>query len=114
MTLRAADSDDRPSTNGTAKVTNGVSRIRRALLEEPLATHAGGDVVRQEVPGTCGLLHRGVAATFYGERGGGKSSVTVAIGVSAAAAGERVLYLDRENGPALTKARVEAILDAHD
>jgi len=40
--------------------------------------------------------------------------VTVAIGVSAAAAGERVLYLDRENGPALTKARVEAILDAHD
>jgi len=53
MTLRAADLDDRPSTNGTAKVTNGVSRIRRALLEEPLATQAGGDVVRQEVPGTC-------------------------------------------------------------
>lgn len=69
---------------------------------------------REEVPGTGGLLHRRVAAVVFSERGQGKSTVVLATCVAAAAAGEKVLYLDRENGAALTRERVEALLDAHE
>lgn len=100
-------------TPDDAGVTAAVAAIRRALFEEARDMRDATGPAREEVPGMCGLGHRGVAATFFGERGGGKSTVALVLGVSAAAAGERVLYLDRENGPALTRDRVGGILEAH-
>jgi hypothetical protein len=99
--------------NGAAPTEYEVEDIRRALFEEPQAT---GDEVppREEVPGTAGLCHRGSAALFFSERGAGKSTVAVTIGVAAAVAGERVYYFDRENGAALTEQRVEGIIEAND
>ena len=90
-----------------------VVQIRRALLKDAQDTRDTSGPAREEVPGSGGLLHRGVAAILFGERGQGKSSVGLAIGMGAAAEGERVLYLDRENGASLTRERVEAILDAN-
>lgn len=91
-----------------------VSRIRHALLEEPAKLEALDQApAREELPGSAELGHRGQSAVFYSERGHGKSSVALVIGLSVAARGERVFYWDRENGGALTRARVEAVLDTH-
>lgn len=53
-----------------------------------------------------------MSCLLFGERGHGKTSVAVAAGIGAAVAGEKVLYLDRENGPELVRHRIEAALDA--
>jgi hypothetical protein len=90
-----------------------VLAIRRALLEEAQDTRDESASTREEVPGTGGLVYRGVGVVLFGERGQGKSTVQLVIGLGAATAGEKVLYLDRENGVALTRERVEAILDAN-
>jgi hypothetical protein len=50
---------------------------------------------------------------MFADRGEGKSSVALALGTAHAAAGGRVVYLDRENSPSLNKARVQAIMDAN-
>ena len=100
-----------PSSNGA---TPGVAAIRRALFEDAQNTRDADGPARIEVPGTSGLLHRGVPVVLFSERGAGKSTVALTVDVSAAAAGEKVLYLDRENGAALTRVRVEGILAAHD
>jgi AAA domain-containing protein len=91
-----------------------ISRIRHALLEEPAKLEAFDEApAREELPGSAELGHRGQSAVFYSERGHGKSSVALVVGLSVAARGERVFYWDRENGGALTRARVEAVLDTH-
>ena len=103
------------AANGAAPASNGdVAEIRRVLLEEAQDTRTGGDVVREAVPGTGGLIYRGISHFFFGERGSGKSTVALAVAVSASAAGEKVLYLDRENGPALTRVRIADLVDAND
>lgn len=90
-----------------------VEAIRKALLHDALDTRDAGAHVREEVPGAGGLLHRGVATVMFSDRGAGKTTAVLASGLGAAERGERVLYLDRENGAELTKARVEAFQDAH-
>ena len=89
---------------------NGLSAagtIRHALLEQATDTRNAEGDAREEVPGAGGLLYRGVPTLIFGERGHGKSTVALAAGLGAAEAGEHVLYLDRENGPALTAERIE-------
>jgi hypothetical protein len=90
-----------------------VGRIRRALFVDTDDTREGATTPREPVPGTGGLLWQGLAHTFYGDRGEGKSVVVLTVSVSAAVAGEKVLYLDRENGAALTRSLVAGILAAH-
>jgi hypothetical protein len=92
---------------------SAVDRIRRALLQDAIDTRDVDVSAREEVPGTAGLLHRAVAAIIFGERGKGKTTVALTVGMSAAAAGEKVLYLDRENGGPLTRERTDAMLDAN-
>jgi hypothetical protein len=91
-----------------------IGRIRRVLFEDTASTRDGSDVVREPVPGTGGLLWRGIAHSIFGDRGEGKSVTVVIATVAAAAVGERVLYLDRENGPSLMRSIVEGVLEAHD
>jgi hypothetical protein len=91
-----------------------VGRIRRVLFEDTESTRDGGATVREPVPGTGGLFWRGVAHSLFGDRGEGKSVVTVTATVAAAAAGEHVLYLDRENGRSLLRSLVVGVLEAHE
>jgi hypothetical protein len=108
------DGDRPPQPRVQAVGATEVEEIRRVLLEAAQDTRDASGPAREEVPGTNGLLHRGVAAVFFGERGGGKTTAAIVTTMSAAARGERVLYVDRENGAALTKDRVEGILAAHE
>ena len=91
-----------------------LAAIRRALLEDPTDTRDGHGPAREEVPGTGGLCHRGIATLLFGDHGCGKSTVALMAGLGAAAEGERVLYLDRENAAALTRSRVDNILEANE
>lgn len=91
-----------------------VDAIRKRLLEDAQDTRDAEGAVRDEVPATAGMLHRGIPVEMFGERGAGKSIVTVMLGVSAANAGERVLYLDRENGAGLIKGHIDGILESND
>jgi putative DNA primase/helicase len=94
--------------------SDSVAQIRRALFEEPAKLEALDETpAREELPGSAELGHRGQSAVFYSERGHGKSSVALVLGLSVAARGGRVFYWDRENGGALTRARVESILDTY-
>jgi len=86
--------------------------IHRKLFVEAQDTDGSLDA-RREVPGTNGLMYRDAAGIFYGERGSGKSISLVTLGISAAANGEKILYLDRENGPGLVGEWIDAILDDH-
>jgi hypothetical protein len=120
--LRELERDDE-ILDEAARWTNGagpedpapkVEAIRRALIEDAEDTRSAEGPARVELPGTSGLAHRGVAAEVFGDRGEGKSMMALVVGWSAAAAGARVLYLDRENGGALTRERLEGIADAHE
>jgi hypothetical protein len=84
------------------------------LLEDAQDTRDGKDIVRDPVPGTGELMFRGTLHHFFGERESGKSTAVIAAGLSAAVHGEKVLYLDRENGAALTKGKVADALEAND
>ena len=106
---RAADAAAGSAVDASAKV----DEIRRALLDEAQDTRDGNGPAREELPGTNGLLYRGQAHLFFGERGGGKTLAVKIAALSAAAHGERVLYLDRENGQPLTRDRIECVLDAN-
>jgi hypothetical protein len=98
-----------PSTNSTP-----LSSIRRALFDDPQPTTGASGPARQELPGTGGLLHRGLASLFFAPRGQGKSISALITGIGAAVAGERVYYFDRENGAAVTLERAEGILEANE
>lgn len=65
---------------------------------------------REAIPGGRDLLVRGVATYFFGGRGSGKSTVADTLGWSVAMEGTGVLVLDRENGPALSRERLEDAL----
>jgi hypothetical protein len=90
-----------------------IAAIRRVLLDEPQDTRDGEGPARETLQGTGDLLHRGVPVVFFSERGAGKTTVTLVIALSAAATGEQVLYLDAENGAALTRTRIEDVLKVH-
>jgi hypothetical protein len=90
-----------------------VELIRQALLDDSVDVRQASDTLRKEAPGTAGLLHYEVAHEFYAERGQGKSSVAAVLGMSHAAAGGRTFYLDRENAPPLSKARLYTIMKAN-
>jgi len=62
---------------------------------------------RQPIPGGCDLLLEGVASYFFGARGSGKSTVVDTIGWNVAMHEVGVLVLDRENGPALSRSRLD-------
>jgi AAA domain len=100
--------------SGGPSTDDSVALIRHALFEEPAKLEALDEMpAREELPGSAELVHRAQSAVLYSERGHGKSSVALVLGLSVAARGERVFYWDRENGGALTRARVEAILDTY-
>jgi hypothetical protein len=101
------------SVEATPTGEDAVTAIRRALFDEAQDTRDASGPARDPVRGTGDLLHRGVGALFFGDRGGGKSTVALAVTMGATAAGERVLYLDRENGAALTRDRIRDVLEAH-
>ncbi len=101
------------SSNGASSVADLVDQIRRALLDDAQDTRDGDGPAREEIAGTGGLLHRGQAHLFFGDRGGGKTLAVKVTTLSAAAHGAKVLYLDHENGQALTRDRIECILDAN-
>ena len=110
----ASSRPEPPAPVPTASPAPGAAEaIRRALIDEAEDTREATGPTRETVPGTGGLLYRGVAACLFSERGAGKSMAVLILLLGAAAGGERVLYLDRENGGALTRERVEAILAAH-
>jgi hypothetical protein len=90
-----------------------VAGIRRALLEEPMDLRTAEGVARDYVPGTSELLQRRSAHLMFAAEGAGKSTVALVLANAAAAHGERVLYLDRENDPALTRERHAGILKAN-
>jgi hypothetical protein len=111
---------ERPGQRADAAANGGapaaVEAIRRALLDDPadLAAAMRGDrPARDMVPGSNGLVARGIAHTLFGARGSGKSFVMAVLGASMAHAGERVLVLDRENGDGVAAERFSCILDAH-
>jgi hypothetical protein len=91
-----------------------VEKIRRALLDEAQDTRGASGSAREELPGSSGLSHRGQAALLFSERGKGKTTVALMIGVGHAVGGGKTLYLDRENGAAFTGDHIEGILDYHD
>jgi hypothetical protein len=75
-----------------AEEDGGAAGILRELLEggaDPFAADAATE--RAELPGGCGLLHRGVATLLFAERGAGKSWVALTLALSVARS-ERVLY----------------------
>ena len=102
------------SQNGQGEEASSVDPILRALFDDPQKTEDASGPAREEVPGSGGLYHRDHAAILFSERGAGKTTVALVAGLSVAAAGGTVYYFDRENGAALTKARVESILDSHE
>lgn len=103
----AADGAVNPDAAGEVAV------IRRALFEEPQKTEDAIGPAREELPGGAGLIHRGQPVLFFSDRGAGKTTVALVLALSVAAAGGRVFYFDRENGAALTRTRVEEIIDAN-
>jgi hypothetical protein len=105
------DIDTEPA--GQASEAPEVESIRRALFEDSIDVWDAGDTIREEAPGTEGLLHAGIAVEMFADRGAGKSSVALMLGTAHAAAGGRVAYFDRENSPSLSKARLKAIMDAN-
>jgi hypothetical protein len=62
---------------------------------------------RRPIPGGCDLLLEGVPSYFFGARGSGKSTVVDTLGWNIAMHEIGVLVLDRENGPALSRARLD-------
>jgi hypothetical protein len=62
---------------------------------------------RRPIPGGCDLLLEGVPSYFFGARGSGKSTVVDTLGWNVAMHEIGVLVLDRENGPALSRARLD-------
>jgi hypothetical protein len=99
--------------SAAAQVSEKVAAIRRALFEESTNVAEAGDTLRIAADGTEGLLHAGVAAEMYADRGQGKTSVALVASMAHAAAGGRVAYFDRENAPSLNKARLKTIEQAN-
>ncbi len=62
---------------------------------------------RRPIPGGCDLLLEGVPSYFFGARGSGKSTVVDTLGWNVAMHEIGVLVLDRENGPALSRSRLD-------
>lgn len=87
--------------------------IHKALFDDAQNTADASGPGRIELPGAGDLLYRGQAATFFSDKGRGKSVVALTIAASVAAAGVKVFYFDRENGAAVTKERLEQIIDAN-
>ena len=90
----------------------GVDAIREALFVKAENAWENDSAARVEVPGSCGLLHRGIPVSLFGPRGEGKSTGGQTVGMSAAMAGERVLDLDRENGAPLMRDRIRCAVAA--
>ena len=97
----------------SGEVSDAVAAIRKALLENSLDPRDSEGSAREEVPGTDGLLHRGIPAIFYGDHGEGKTWAVLLACMAAADAGERIVYFDYENTAPLLRENVEDILDAH-
>jgi hypothetical protein len=86
--------------------------IEKALFEDTDDGWTADGPAREPIPGSCGLLRRGVGTYVYGPREGGKSTVILTAALGAAMAGERVVYFDRENDPTLTRERLMAAISA--
>jgi hypothetical protein len=99
---------------GRQDLSEPVEAIRRAILDDGQEVGRSGQELREAIPGTNDLLKRAAAHMIFGARESGKTWVMLTLAISAANAGERVLYLDLENGEPEMRERVEAILDATD
>jgi hypothetical protein len=94
--------------------SGSIEAIRRAILDDGQEVGRSGQELREPLPGTNDLLKRAAAHMIFGSRESGKTFVMLLVAIAAANAGERVLYLDLENGEPEMRERVEAILDATD
>ena len=95
-----------------AEASPAVEAIRKVLFEDTQDAWDATGPAREEIPGSSGLLHRGIPVTFYGPRGQGKSTVALTLALSAVDAGERGAYFDRENGAGLNRNRLMDALAA--
>lgn len=88
--------------------TEQASDIAAALFDDaPSVWDDNLGDARRPIPGGCDLLLEGVASYFFGARGSGKSTVVDTLGWNVAMHEIGVLVLDRENGPALSRARLD-------
>jgi AAA domain len=94
------------------EANDSVEAIRRAILDDGQEVGRSGQELREPIPGTNDLLKRAAAHMIFGSRESGKTFVMLLVAIAAANAGERVLYLDLENGEPEMRERLEAILDA--
>ena len=87
------------------------SSIRTAIFgDSPSVWDDDLGEARKPIPGGCDILLEGVASYFFGGRGSGKSTLVTTLGLSVAMQGRGVLVLDRENGAALTRSRVDSAI----
>lgn len=68
---------------------------------------------RVEIPGSCELLWKDQATHIFAPRESGKTTGLLVVCCNMAAAGTKVLYLDRENGAAALKEKLDDILAAN-
>jgi hypothetical protein len=102
-----------PLATDNDKPTGDVEAIKRAIFDDGQIVGQSGQERQEPVSGTGELLYRGASVMIFGPRESGKSWVMQVLAIRAANAGERVLYLDLENGEAIMRERTEAILDAN-
>lgn len=100
-----------PKSGGTAGEPGQAAKIKAAIFDTAQSAWEDnlGDA-RVPIPGSCDMLIENTAHYFYGGRGSGKSTVVLTLGMSVAMRGCKVLMLDRENGAALTRSRMDAAM----
>jgi hypothetical protein len=106
--------DGEPERPPAGEPSDAVEAIRRAILDDGQEVGRSGQETREPIPGTNDLLKRAAAHMIFGSRESGKTFMMLLVAIAAANAGERVLYLDLENGEPEMRERLEAILDATD
>jgi AAA domain len=106
--------DGEPERPPAGEPSDAVEAIRRAILDDGQEVGRSGQEAREPISGTNDLLKRAAAHMIFGSRESGKTFVMLLAAIAAANAGERVLYLDLENGEPEMRERLEAILDATD
>ena len=102
------------NASGDPPNSESAEAIRRAILDDSQEVGRSGQELREAVPGTNDLLKRAASHMVFGSRESGKTFAMLMVAVPAANAGERVLYLDLENGEQEMRESIDAILDATD
>jgi hypothetical protein len=89
--------------------------ITKALIDDAEdAWTADANMARVEITGSCGLFWKEQGTHVFAPRESGKTTGLLVICCNMAAAGTKVLYLDRENGAAALKEKLDDILAANE